>query len=239
MSNGFRNEIASIAKFLGGSPDHGLLQNEPSSTEILYSEVLQGLSPNRKLCKMLSDETSSQESLLNYTVLTHNKSDFAKCQTSNKLPKSPNVSFQNEPQSYPNYKIPVETNPRNVRSSVVNPFSTYVQQTYFYSPVQTVQRWIPSNCPAQMLASSWFTQNSVVPNRAQVRNPSEKSSQVEETSFKDETTDIDSALEEHPVSASISEELELQALEQYSNSNENFYQELERQAAEQYASSPE
>ncbi|KAK4885693.1 hypothetical protein RN001_001964 [Aquatica leii] len=37
-----------------------------------------------------------------------------------------------------------------------------------------------------------------------------------------------------PIASSLSEDLERQALEQYQNSNENFYQELERQAEEQY-----
>lgn len=62
---------------------------------------------------------------------------------------------------------------------------------------------------------------------------------VEDTQFKEEAAEVDPFLEEHQVSTSVSEELEIQALEQYSNSNENFYQELERQATEQYTSSPE
>ncbi|KAL3287766.1 hypothetical protein HHI36_002228 [Cryptolaemus montrouzieri] len=37
-----------------------------------------------------------------------------------------------------------------------------------------------------------------------------------------------------PVTSTLSEELEIQALEQYCNSTDNVYQELERQAAEQY-----
>ncbi|XP_045483386.1 uncharacterized protein LOC123688771 isoform X2 [Harmonia axyridis] len=40
--------------------------------------------------------------------------------------------------------------------------------------------------------------------------------------------------EEVPVTSTISEELEIQALEQYCNSTDNVYRELERQAAEQY-----
>ncbi|XP_044745578.1 uncharacterized protein LOC123307360 isoform X2 [Coccinella septempunctata] len=40
--------------------------------------------------------------------------------------------------------------------------------------------------------------------------------------------------EDVPVTSTVSEELEIQALEQYCNSNDNVYQELERQAAEQY-----
>lgn len=42
-----------------------------------------------------------------------------------------------------------------------------------------------------------------------------------------------------PVSGSLSEELERQALEQYNNSDDNVYQELERQAAEEYENSSE
>lgn len=40
--------------------------------------------------------------------------------------------------------------------------------------------------------------------------------------------------EEVPVTSTVSEELEIQALEQYCSSTDNVYQELERQAAEQY-----
>ncbi|KAF5279664.1 hypothetical protein FQA39_LY18248 [Lamprigera yunnana] len=48
------------------------------------------------------------------------------------------------------------------------------------------------------------------------------------------SSDSDESHTALPITTALSEDLERQALEQYQNSNENFYQELERQAEEQY-----
>lgn len=195
---------------------------EPVATEILYSEVLQGVSPSRKFLpfksesKTTNDETSSasQDSFTNYTILNSQRSEESVQETRFKL--NPANYFQ------------LDSVPRQARTLLQPLPSTYVQQTYFYSPVQAMQRFIPSSYyPTQVFTSSWFSQNPLVSNRVPM-NFDDK--------IKNESVDIDS--ENHQVSISASEELEIQAIEQY-NSNENFYQELEKQAAEQYASSPE
>ncbi|EFA06601.2 uncharacterized protein LOC103313546 isoform X1 [Tribolium castaneum] len=209
LSTSFKDQINSIAKFMSSSNEPPP-PSEPISTEILYSEVLQGLSPSRKLLSSFKcdhnnkDETSStsQESFTNYTILNQK-------------------AGQEDGKQARHYKpSQVDSVQRNTRASV----HPCVQQAYFYSPA--VQRW--SYYPTQVFTSSWVAQSPVV-NRLFGASPvtiaSESENQVEG--------------EEHQVSTSISEELEIQALEQYSNSNENFYQELERQAAEQYANSPE
>ncbi|RZC39989.1 uncharacterized protein BDFB_001088 [Asbolus verrucosus] len=309
LSKSFKDQNSFISKFLAGNSDAPPAGTEPVSTEVLYSEVLQGLSPSRKFMSSLKSEQARvltmddssvhQDSFTNYTILNSQRAgqeesikndnfdqnNFPKVsqvppQTSNKFvpqkTSTANVYFQtdNNPQAYPRHKYPSTTQfpmdsvPRYTRTSTMHPFSTScVQQTYFYSPAQTVQRWIPSNFtnshyPTQIFASSWFAQNPVisssydisryfgpvpvnttkVPNEPDPRdafNGRFDCGRLEDIDQFKETAEIDPFLEEHQVSTSISEELEIQALEQYSNSNENFYQELERQAAEQYASSPE
>ena len=270
LCRSFKDQTTSISKFLMGDTDPS--PSEPTSTEVLYSEVLQGLSPSRKFLSSLkpdpgkslsTDETSSisQDSFTNYTILNSHKLDEPKPDAfpQSTLPKvsqftpvppsatkfvPQKVFFQTDTRyKYP-MPPPVDPNQRNPRSMV---HSSYVQQ-YFYSPVQTVQRWIPSNFssyyPTQIFTSNWFAQNPVVnrifgPLVSADREGNVFSRVLEEGHFKEESMEVDPFVEEHQVSTSISEELEIQALEQYSNSNENFYQELERQAAEQYASSPE
>ncbi|CAH1364108.1 unnamed protein product [Tenebrio molitor] len=305
LSKSFREQTSSISKFLAGGNETVPPTTEPTSTEILYSEVLQGLSPSRKFMSSFKsdngrgpqDEASvSQDTFTNFTILNSQRagpeepsksdnfsqnsslpkvSQFSPVppQTSNKFvpqkTSTANVYFQTDTQSYARYKFPatsqfpVDSVPRHTRTSMIHhPFSSsYVQQTYFYSPVQTVQRWIPSNFnsyyPTQIFTSSWFTQNPVMSsvnrifgpspvNTSETRDPIDvfnrrlfECGRVEDTQFKEEAAEVDPFLEEHQVSTSVSEELEIQALEQYSNSNENFYQELERQATEQYTSSPE
>ncbi|XP_044265777.1 uncharacterized protein LOC123012062 [Tribolium madens] len=211
LSNAFKEQISSIAKFLSSSNEPPP-PSEPISNEILYSEVLQGLSPSRKLsfkCDHNRDETSStsQESFTNYTIL-------------NQKPG------QEDPKQKLQKTVHLPPDSRYQTRTTIHPC---VQQAYFYSPVQ---RWITpsvtSYYPTQVFTSSWVTQNPLVNRLLGTAITSESENQVEEE-----------VLEEHRVSTSVSEELEIQALEQYSNSNENFYQELERQAAEQYASSPE
>lgn len=146
------------------------------------------------------------------------------------------------------------------RISVIPPISaSYVQQTYFYPPIPGMQRWIPNSYYPPQIMSSWVAQQGqgVVNNVNKMFSPAQINTGVNDdagpSSQKENFKDNDSSIiqdkleqnpeteisDEHKVSASISEELEIQALEQYNNSNENFYQELERQAAEQYASSPE